>query len=249
LNNLYLGSIGWSYNFWKGSFYPDKMPSNVFLKYYSSKFNSVEVDSTFYRIPNIQTVSNWKEQTPEDFIFSLKFPKFITHIKRLKDCQRETIIFLDKVKVLERKLGPLLLQFAPSFGSEYLPTLTDFIQTLPKRHKFVVEVRNKSLLNKDLYDVLRANKIALAWVDSPLMPQILEITTDFVYVRLEGDRRKVKGVLGKTEIERETDIATWAQKIKPFIDGATPYYVYFGKHFSGYPPLDIERFLKILKTT
>jgi uncharacterized protein YecE (DUF72 family) len=94
--NLHVGTMGWSYNFWKGVFYPEKLPSKQFLHYYASKLNSVEVDSTFYRMPQETTITEWKNQTPEDFVFSLKFPQAITHVKMLKDCQRETEIFLER---------------------------------------------------------------------------------------------------------------------------------------------------------
>lgn len=111
MQNLHLGTIGWSYSFWRGNFYPNKTASKDFLAYYATKFSTVEVDSTFYRIPNQQAIANWKEQTPDGFSFSLKFPGVITHIKMLKDCQSETGYFLERTKILKEKLGPLLLQF------------------------------------------------------------------------------------------------------------------------------------------
>ena len=115
MQNLHLGTIGWSYNFWKGKFYPNKTAPKDYLAYYASQFNTVEVDSTFYRIPTQPTVTNWKQQTPENFMFSLKFPQIITHIKMLKDCQYETDVFLDRANLLGEKLGVLLLQFPPNF--------------------------------------------------------------------------------------------------------------------------------------
>ena len=117
MQNLHLGTIGWSYSFWKSSFYPAKAVSKDFLSYYATKFDTVEVDSTFYRIPTLQAVTNWRNQTPPNFIFSLKFPNVITHVKMLKDCQRETNLFLERASVLGEKLGALLLQFPPSFWS------------------------------------------------------------------------------------------------------------------------------------
>ena len=128
MGTVHLGTIGWSYSFWKGVFYPAKIASKDFLPYYASKFSTVEVDSTFYRIPTPQAITNWKNQTPQNFTFSLKFPSVITHIKMLKDCERETGIFLERASFLGDKLGPLLLQFPPSFGVERLPDLTDFPQ-------------------------------------------------------------------------------------------------------------------------
>jgi len=155
MSNVYVGTIGWSYNFWKGSFYPAKLPSPKFLSFYASQFNTVEVDNTFYRIPNPQALLKWRQQTPEGFIFSLKFPQLITHIKMLKDCQRETSLFLERAKLLGQKLGPLLLQFPPSFGKEQLPALSSFLRDLPKENRYVVEVRSKSLLTESFYSVLK----------------------------------------------------------------------------------------------
>ena len=132
MQSLYLGTIGWSYSFWRGNFYPNKTLSKDFLAYYATKFNTVEVDSTFYRIPNQQTVANWREQTPDSFSFSLKFPGIITHVKMLKDCQSETELFLERTRMLKGKLGPLVLQFPPSFGTERLSSLVDFLRKLPK---------------------------------------------------------------------------------------------------------------------
>ena len=235
-----MGTIGWSYNFWRGNFYPNKTPSKDFLAYYASQFNTVEVDSTFYRIPTPQTVTNWKAQTPNHFQFSLKFPQLITHIKMLKDSQNETNTFLARAQLLEDKLGPLLLQFPPSFGSEHLPDLADFLQKLPKQHRYVVEIRDEAWLGRDFYSLLKANNAAFAWVDSPNMPTISEVTTDFLYVRWEGDRKKVKGTLGKIEADRKADLRLWADKIKPYLDKGTEVYGYFGKYYSGYPPSDIN---------
>jgi uncharacterized protein YecE (DUF72 family) len=246
MHNLHVGTIGWSYNFWKGNFYPDKTASKDFLAYYSTKFNTVEVDNTFYRIPNQQTITNWKKQTPEGFLFSLKFPQVITHIKMLKDCQDETNAFLGKVALLKEKLGCLLLQFPPAFGNGVLPLLKVFLRDLPREHRYVVEVRNKKLLHEDLFSVLKSQNVTLAWVDSPIMPQISEVTSDFLYVRWEGDRRKIKGTLGKIEADRGENTRLWADKIKPFVSKQVEVFGYFGKYYSGYPPSDVNSLLSLL---
>jgi uncharacterized protein YecE (DUF72 family) len=237
--NLHLGTIGWSYNFWKGVFYPKKTASKDYLAYYASQFNTVEVDSTFYRIPTQPTVTNWKQQTPDGFIFSLKFPQLITHIKMLKDCQYETDVFLERMNLLGEKLGPLLLQFPPNFGVEHSDDLETFLQKLPKHRRYVVEVRNKSWLNQTFYSLLRESKVALAWADSPIMAEISEITADFLYIRWEGDRKKVNGTLGKIEADRAGDLKLEATKIEIFINKQVEVFGYFAKYYSGYPPSDI----------
>ncbi len=217
------------------------------MAYYSTQFNTVEIDSSFYRIPTSQTVENWKKQVPEGFLFSLKFPQIITHIKMLKDCQYETNIFLERASLLEKKLGALLLQFPPNFSTKHLADMEFFLQKLPTIHRYVVEVRNKSWLNQEFYSILKANNIALATSDSPLMAQINEVTADFLYFRWEGDRKKVNGTLGKAEADKSKDLKLVAEKIKPFLDKQTTLFGYFGKYYSGYPPSDIVSLQSLIK--
>jgi uncharacterized protein YecE (DUF72 family) len=243
---LHVGTMGWSYGFWKGSFYPEGLASKGFLAYYAKQFGTVEVDSTFYRIPRAQSVTDWKAQTPEGFVFSLKFPQVITHVKMLKDCEEETRVFLERVALLEEKLGALLLQFPYVFGTKQLPLLRDFLLTLPKAHRYVVEVRNRKLLTDDFYSVLRDNNVVLAWVDSPFMPQISELTSDFIYVRWVGDRRRVKGTLGRVEVDRKEQINAWAEKLKPFLEEGAEVFGYFSKYYSGHSPADAKELLGII---
>ncbi len=238
MRNLHLGTIGWSYSFWKGNFYPSKTPAKGFLSYYSTQFDTVEVDSTFYRLPTPQTVRTWKQQTPDGFVFSLKFPQAITHVRMLRDSEQLTETFLDRAGLLEEKLGPLLLQFPPSFAANRLPDLEAFLKKLPQQHRYVVEVRNKSWLNQTVYSLLKAHKVALAWAESPLMWQIREVTADFIYIRWEGDRKKVNGTLGKVEVDRKGDLEAWAKELKRLIRKDVDVFGYFGKYFSGLPPSD-----------
>lgn len=243
---VYAGTIGWSYSFWKGPFYPTKLSSPKFLQYYATQFNTVEVDNTFYRIPRPETMLNWKKQTPDNFVFSLKFPSLITHVKMLRDCQRETSLFLKSARLLGDKLGPLLLQFPPSFGEARFADLAAYLAGLPRDLRFVVEVRNKTLLHEQFIQTLKENKTTLAWVDNPIMPKPLELTSDFVYLRLEGDRKKVHGLLGKVEIDRSADVKWWAEKLAPLKTGGKAVFGYFGKFYSGFPPLDARLFMDAL---
>jgi uncharacterized protein YecE (DUF72 family) len=247
MNCIHVGSMGWSYDFWKGNFYPKNLASNGFLAYYGKQFNTVEVDSTFYRIPSKKTVLDWREQTPNDFVFSLKFPQIITHVKMLRNCEEETQVFLEHAEFLEEKLGPLLLQFPPTFRDDSMPLLREFLERLPKRQRYVVEVRNKTLLADSLYEILGDNSVALAWVESPFMPLVSELTSDFIYVRWEGDRKKINGTFGKTEVDKTGEIALWADKLKPFMERKIEVFGYFSKYYSGFPPSDIPTFLKSTK--
>ena len=246
MRNLHIGTMGWSYNFWKESFYPENLQANEFLKFYSSKLDTVEADSTFYRIPRESTVLNWKAQTPNNFIFSLKFPRIITHIKMLKNCEDETRVFLERVELLGEKLGALLLQLPPSFRKEQVPLLEKFLRPLPKTHRYVVEIKNKTLLKDSLFSTLRENKVSLAWVDSALPPQVSEVTSDFIYVRWQGDRKKVNGTLGKTEIDKANEIRLWASKLKTYVENGKVF-GYYSKYYSGNPTADAQYFLTYVK--
>ncbi len=241
--------MGWSYDFWKDNFYPKRLTAKEFLGYYAGQFGTVEVDSTFYRIPRAQTVTEWKMQTPEGFLFSLKFPQVITHVKILKDCQEETKVFLERAALLGEKLWALLLQFPPMFRQQHVPLLREYLKTLPKMHRYVVEVRNKTLLNDDLYALLREHNVALAWVDTPAMPLVSEVTAGFIYVRWEGDRKTVTGTLGKTETDKTQHIQAWTDRLKPFLDRGTEIYGYFSKYYSGFPPSDVNEFLRRIEAT
>jgi uncharacterized protein YecE (DUF72 family) len=239
--------MGWSYDFWMNDFYPKGTTAKEFLTEYSKHFDTVEVDSTFYGVPYESTILRWKAQTPANFLFSLKFPKAITHEKMLKNCEEDLKRFTERISLLQDKLGPSLLQFPYAFKPEHLPLLSDFLPTLPKKQRFVVEVRNKKLLDNNLFSLLRDNGVAFAIVDQPFIPRLHETTADFTYIRWEGDRRKVKGTLGKLEIDRKNNVIDWAEKIRGFLGNSIEVFGYFSKYYSGYPPSDAEQLLELLK--
>lgn len=236
---LHLGTLGWSYPFWRGSFYSPKTKAADYLSYYSSQFNTVEVDSTFYRIPTAETVQNWHNNTPKGFLFSLKFPQLITHIRMLKDCQPPTDVFLSRVDLLKGKLGPLLLQFPPTFASKHFNDLAAYLKALPKSNRYVVEVRNKTWFNPEFYNLLRDQGVALAWTSTDLMAEIRDVTAVFLYMRWEGDRKTVNGTLGKVEVDRAADTEAWAQKLEPYLV-EKEFFGYFAKYYSGFPPNDVQ---------
>ena len=246
MNRLHIGTMGWSYDFWVGKLYPEGTASKDFLSEYSKHFNTVEIDSTFYRIPSTETVMKWKEQTPAGFLFSAKFPRIITHVKMLQECEDEVKVFIERISELQNKLGPLLLQFTSTFEPEHIHLLRDFLPTLPKKHRFVVEVRNRKLLEDNFYSVLKENGVVLALVDSPFMPSVEVMPADFAYVRWEGDRGKVKGLQGQVEIDRTISIKEWAKRIKTFLDTSKDVFGYFSKYYSGYPSNDADQLLSFI---
>jgi uncharacterized protein YecE (DUF72 family) len=244
---IHIGTMGWSYDFWTSNFYPKDAKPDSFLSEYAKHFHTVEVDNTFYRIPSKDTVVKWRDQTPPEFLFSAKFPRRITHEKMLKDCDEIVRVFFERMSLLQVKHGPLLLQFPYAFKLEHLDLLRDFLSTLPKTLQLVVEVRNKKLLTEELYSLLQENRTALALVEQPFMPTTEVMTSNFAYIRLEGDRRKVSGTLGKVEIDRTEDVSRWAEKIKKWADLSSDVFVYFSKFYSGHPPTDAKQLASLLQ--
>jgi uncharacterized protein YecE (DUF72 family) len=242
----HVGTMGWSYKFWIGNFYPPGTKSSAFLREYVKHFDTVELDNTFYRIPSGKTTRIWREQSSENFLFSAKFPRIITHVKMLRSCEAELKAFMSKMAQLKDKLGPLLLQFPSSFGQRQLPLLQDFLPALPKKYRYAVEVRNKSLIGQKLRYFLKTNSVAQVLVTQPILQE--QLTADFVYIRLEGDRSRTKGTLGRVEVDRSEDTVKWASQIRELLRHKTEVFAYFSKYYSGFPPRDAMQVIKYLQS-
>ena len=159
-----IGCSGWSYEGWKGNFYPKKMENKDYLSYYSKLFKFVEVDSTYYHIPSRSTVRGWKDKTPEDFKFSLKFPKVITHEKKLEDVIKPLSILFYALEPLIDKTLTLLIQLPPFLSEKKgFNPLQEMIRHLDKRFRYSLEIRHPSWFNDNVYDFLKENNISLVW--------------------------------------------------------------------------------------
>jgi uncharacterized protein YecE (DUF72 family) len=184
--NILVGTSGWSYKEWKGSFYPEKLPAEEMLRFYSGRFPTVEVNNSFYRTPAERVLAGWAEQVPEQFRFVMKASRRITHNNRLSDEDGSLGYFLRAINLLGQRLGPTLFQLPPTFKKD-LDRLGAFLNRLPKRWPAAMEFRHASWHDDQVYDVLRARGVALVAVDedegegpgSPLVP-----TAPWGYVRL-----------------------------------------------------------------
>ncbi|MFY9732968.1 MAG: DUF72 domain-containing protein [Candidatus Acidiferrales bacterium] len=259
-----LGTSSFTADGWNGSFYPKGTRSSDYLGYYSSRFDTVEVDSTFYRCPTIEAVRNWALKTPPGFIFSLKVPRKITHEKVLVDCDKEFEQFVNTVDVLGEKLGPMVLQF-PFFDEEVFTTpvqfesrLKAFFVKLPRvcDYRFAVEIRNKYWLKPRLLDVLRENNVALVLQDQSWMPRPKDlenydlITTDFSYIRWLGNRKDIEKLTttwNSTIIDRTADLQTWVDVCEKIQKRGITQYVYANNHYSGFAPATVELFRSLCK--
>jgi uncharacterized protein YecE (DUF72 family) len=173
--SLRLGTSSFTAAGWVGAFYPTGMQPRDFLTYYTTHFDTVEVDSTYYRTPSASVVTGWANKTPPGFLLAAKVPQIITHEKCLVDCDADLKAFLDVMSLMGDKLGPLLLQF-PYFdtkalsGDDFLARLGTFLTMLPSDFRFAVEIRNKSWLTAEFFDLLRAHQVAYTLTDQSWMP-------------------------------------------------------------------------------
>ena len=200
---FYVGCSGWSYSAWQGPFYPSNLDNSRWLEYYSHVFDYVEIDSSFYRIPNIFTVKNWAKRTPDNFKFTAKFPKVITHDKRLKDANRELEYFFQAMLPLQDKTLALLIQLPPSLKiQEGLENLRQLIPDLDNRFRYAVEVRDKSWFSDLAYNFFADNNLCLVWSQMTDLQTPPIATTDFLYMRFIGDRSISEKDFGKIQKDR-----------------------------------------------
>lgn len=182
--NIHVGTSGYSYKEWKGSFYPEKIPAKDMLRYYSERLSTVEINATFYRMPQPSMLENWKEQVPASFRFSLKAPQRITHIKRLKEIEDETKYFLETASVLGDELGVVLFQLPPNFKKD-LPRLEAFLTQLPPDTRAAFEFRHPTWFDDDVLELLRSQNRPLVVSDTDDMPTThIDKTADWGYLRL-----------------------------------------------------------------
>jgi len=262
-NQLLLGTSSWTGDGWVGSFYPAGTQAADFLPYYAQRFPTVEIDTTFYRIPMAKTVEQWRDRTPKGFIFAAKVPQVVTHQKVLIDTESDLKAFLGVMDLLGDKLGPLLLQF-PYFNKKafrgvgfFIERLVPFLKTLPKSYKWAVEVRNKGWLSEKLYSVLRQHGVALALVDHAWMPRPHEyfemgdpVTADFTYIRWLGDRKAIEEQTTRWDriiLNREPEMQEWIPIIGKLLKRRIQIMGYWNNHYAGFGPGSIELFMRMWK--
>ena len=220
---IWVGTSGYNYPEWKGSFYPETLPAAKMLPYYAARFPTVEINYTFYRAPNEKILAGWSSATPDPFKLTLKAPKRITHDARLRDCGDRVSQFLETAATLGPKLGALLFQLPPNLKKD-VALLDAFLATFPPRVCAAFEFRHESWLADDVYDRLRARNLALCVADSERLSTPVEITADYGYFRLRDE--------GYTP----EDIARWAEVIQARTAACADVFVYFKHEEEGKGP-------------
>lgn len=233
---VFIGTSGWQYRSWRGLFYPQNLPQKDWFRYYSKYFDSVEVNSTFYRQTKASTFEKWQEQTPRGFVFSIKGHRFITHIKRLKDVEEPVKLFFEHARVLKRKKHVILWQLPPSLkkDTKRLGSFLSLIENLPKtrtvfRHAF--EFRHSSWVGPEVSAILQrrskveATGVLQDWKDWPIAKKPVG---KFVYIRLHGRKALYHSDYSKKELK------SWAGKIKGWQKRGLDVYAYFNNDALGY---------------
>jgi uncharacterized protein YecE (DUF72 family) len=228
LNPVHVGCSGWNYAHWRERVYPMGVPQSRWLEHYATLFDTVEVNATFYRLPRLEAVARWIEQTPPGFIFAVKASRYLTHLKRLTDLGGGIERFYERIEPLVRspKLGPVLWQLPANFHRDD-KRLASALEALPEgRHCF--EFRHESWFAPEVYELLRAHEVALVIGDDPRRPfQTRELTADWTYVRFHRGRRGRNGNYSETELEEwRNRIAAWRSRVEVF--------AYFNNDWEGY---------------
>lgn len=226
----FVGTSGFSYPAWKGSFYPEKMKSADMLAFYAGRFGTVEMNNTFYRMPTPKVVAAWGEQAPDGFRFVLKAPQRITHFQRLSGVEENVLFFLNAAIVLADKLGPLLFQLPPNMKKD-LPRLEAFLAQIPSSCRVALEFRHASWFDEEVYGALRARNASLCVADTDEGDTPLITTAPWGYLRLR-----------RAEYD-DGELSAWHAKIAA--QGWDEAYVFFKHEDEGKGPRFATRFLEL----
>lgn len=251
-----IGACAWTFEDWKGAFYPEDLPQSRWLEHYARFFPAVEVDTTFYAAPAEETLLRWMEMTPASFRFSCKLPREITHQCKLRDCSKELTAFLHAIEPLASKLHVILVQLPPSFTPRDGKTaLRSFLKQLPRDYRFAIEFRNPGWHRPNIIRLLESFRVCWVWADtSPLNErnlapfEFLPLTTDFMYLRLLGDYATKYDAEGqqmhryaKLQWKREAALESWALKLERHLSEVRSAWIFVGNHFEGFAPETAQR--------
>ncbi len=241
----FIGTMGFSYKQWVGPFYPAGLKSRQFLGYYAERFNALEMDSTFYATPRQSTVQRWTAVTPPSFTICPKLPRQITHEHRLIDARTLLFEFLDQMRRLGPRLGPVLIQLPPDFSTAEFAALQAFLPLLPSDLRFAVEFRHRSWAQPSTAEYLQNHNICLAAADYIHMPKQITRTTDFLYLRFIGPhgqfRTKDREIVDKTPV-----LENWRRQIQPLLTEVTAVFAFFNNDFAGFSPETCNTFKRIV---
>ena len=239
---FFVGTMGYGYKDWQdGVFYPAGMPARNQLAHYSSIFNAVEMDTTFYATPRHEVVQRWQQSVPADFIFCPKTPRIITHDHRLRDEAIPLMAeFLEAVAHFGENLGPILIQFPPDFTVTEEEALQAFLSQLPDAYRYTVEFRDDSWFRRATSEMLKERHIAWTSTDYLYMPKQVHATTDFIYLRLLGRHGSYK-TKDRERVDSTPRVTWWRDLLAPFRDKVKAVYIFANDDYAGHSPTTANR--------
>lgn len=230
---LLVGTSGWSYEHWRGTFYPPDLPARERLRYYADHFDTVEINATFYGLPAEQTVRAWHDSVPDDFVFALKGSRYLTHMRKLADPSGPVQRLFERLRPLGRKLGPVLWQLPPFLKRDDV-LLEAFAAELPREVRHAVEFRHESWLDAGVFAVLQRYNVAAAHASGDFLRTDLTPTADFTYVRFHGTTRYHGSYTG-------AHLGPFADFLGERLAGGADCYAYFNNDAEGHAPVDARR--------
>lgn len=224
---VYIGTSGWNYKHWKGPFYPENMSDDRLLRFYADHFGTVEVNNSFYHLPEKKTFRHWKDTVGEDFVFAVKASRYITHMKKLKCGKRPVNRFLRTAEALKGKKGPVLFQLPPRWKKN-ADRLRGFLDLLPEENRYTFEFRDETWFSPDIYELLRERNMSFCIYELDRKQSPREVTADFVYVRLHGPEGAYKGSYS------ERALSGWAGAFSAWRRQGKDIYCYFDNDENAY---------------
>ena len=224
---IHIGTSGWSYQHWKGHFYPEDLAYRGWLEFYAKQLRTVEINNTFYQLPEKKTLEKWRDTVSSPFIFSVKSSRYITHTKKLKDPDQGSKKFFPRIEALGDKLGPILFQLPPRWHFN-LERLKYFLQALPQNFRYTFEFRDSSWWRDEVYDALENQGAAFCIFELAGQLSPKQVTADFVYVRLHGPGDAYQG-----KYDNRT-LAGWANAFSTWENQGKESFCYFDNDEKGY---------------
>jgi uncharacterized protein YecE (DUF72 family) len=237
---LRVGTSGWHYRDWRGAFYPQRLPTRRWLEYYAARFGTVELNNTFYRLPNPARFSSWKAQTPDDFLFTVKASRFLTHYRRLHDPEEPSERLLAAAGALDEKLGPVLLQLPPNLGVD-VPALARVLDAFGDRVRVVCEFRDASWYCDEVYDLMSARDVSLCLTDRRNRHGPLVRTASWGFVRLH------EGIATPRPHYGNRALARWVDRVAEMWATTNDCFVYFNNDHAGCAVRDAFEFAALAR--
>jgi uncharacterized protein YecE (DUF72 family) len=240
LGALQIGTSGWTYAGWRGPFYPEDVPKRAWLSFYACQFSTTEINGSFYRTPSVDAVHAWRNSTPDQFTFSWKASRFITHWKRLNEnCNTSVALMETRLKALGTKLVAVLFQLPPQF-EQNRSRLATFLTMLPSHRRYAFEFRHRSWYSDPIFDLLNSANAALCLSDHGDAPAPWQVTADLVYVRGHGPTGRYQGSYPRRTLDQ------WAQSITTWREQGRDVMVYFDNDQKAAAPRDASRLREML---